>query len=142
MALKSTRALVATCLILQGAHFLEEDATRFYQRFPARLGLIPWSATFFVAFNLAWLLVWVLSALGLRSGARVVIFPLWFLAISMMVNGIAHPLLAVDAAGYFPGLITAPMLGVAGAALWMRLVSLTSRDGRTTARTSEPKGAT
>jgi len=42
----------------------------------------------------------------------------------MMVNGIAHPLLAVDAAGYFPGLITAPMLGVAGAALWMRLVLL------------------
>jgi hypothetical protein len=141
IALKSTRALVVTCVILQGAHFLEEYATRFYQRFPARFSLTPWSATFFVAFNLVWLLVWTLSVLGLRSGARVVIFPLWFLAIAMMLNGIAHPLLAVDAGGYFPGLITAPVLGVAGAVLWMRLLSLTSRDGRTAPRRSEPGGS-
>ena len=142
IALKSTRALVVTCVILQGVHVLEEYATKFYQRFPARLGLAPWSANFFVAFNVVWILVWVMSALMLRSGARVAVFPLWFLAIAMIVNGIAHPLLAVDAGGYFPGLISAPVLGIAGAALWKRLLSLTSRDRQVAVRPSQPRGAT
>jgi hypothetical protein len=63
---------------------------------------------------------------SLRSGVRLLMFPLWFLAIAMMVNGVAHPLLGLDARGYFPGLATAPALGVVGAMLWMRLLSLTA----------------
>ena len=59
----------------------------------------------------------------------------------MMLNGVAYPLLAVDAGGYFPGLITAPVLGVAGAVLWMRLLALTSRDDRREPRTSAEEPA-
>jgi len=129
-----TTALIAMCLILQCAHFIEEYTTRFHERFPSLLGLAPWSASFFVAFNVFWLIVWALAAQGIRSGSRVAFFPLWFFAMAMIVNGIAHPLLAVRAGGYFPGLITAPIVGIAGVALWMRLIALTQRAGRTPAR--------
>jgi len=133
--------LIATCLVLQSAHFIEEYTTRFYQRFPALLGLAPWSARFFVAFNVFWLIVWAVAALGVRSGSRVAFFPLWFLAMAMIANGIAHPVLAVRASGYFPGLITAPVLGITGVALWMRLMSLTQRARQTQARPSRASEA-
>lgn len=38
----------------QGLHFLEERHGRFYEAFPARLGLERWSAEFFVAFTWRW----------------------------------------------------------------------------------------
>ena len=38
-----------------------------------------------------------------------------FLAIGMVLNGIVHPLLSVRAGGYFPGLVTSPLVG---ARLW------------------------
>jgi hypothetical protein len=134
--LQRTNALVIACLTFQGAHFVEEYATRFYERFPSLLGLQPWSATFFVAFNVFWLIIWVVAAFGLRSGARVAFFPLWFLAIAMIANGIAHPMLAVRVGGYFPGLISAPVVGIAGVVLWKHLMALTQRAGRSRMRPS------
>jgi len=109
----------------QCLHFMEELVTRFQDRFPALLGLPAWPANFFVTLNLAWLSIWVLSAIGLRSGYRMALFPVWFFAIAATVNGIAHPLLAVVARGYFPGLISSPILGVLGVLLWRRLLALT-----------------
>ena len=85
---------------------------------PAILGLPSWSDNFFVAFNLIWLSVWILSAVGLQRGHRFALFPVWFFAIAAIVNGIAHPLLPVVARGYFPGLVTSPILGVFGVLLW------------------------
>jgi hypothetical protein len=126
-----TTALVVACLTIQVAHFIEEYTTRFYQRFPSLVGLVPWSVNFFVVFNVFWLIIWAFSALALSSGARIALFPLWFLAVSMIANGIAHPLLAVASGGYFPGLITAPIEGILGVALWMRLMRLTRRTGQT-----------
>jgi hypothetical protein len=112
--------LVAQCL-----HFMEEFVTRFQDRFPALLGLSAWPENFFVIFNLTWLSVWILSAIGLQRGYRVALFPAWFFAIAAIANGIAHPLLAVVARGYFPGLITSPIVGVLGVLLWQRLQALT-----------------
>jgi hypothetical protein len=112
-------------LALHCLHFAEEFATRFHERFPPLLGLRGWSPEFFIAFNLVWLAVWVLAALGLRAGYRPAFFPVWFFAIAAVANGIAHPLLAVVARGYFPGLVTSPLVGVAGIALWTRLLGLT-----------------
>jgi len=109
----------------QCLHFLEEFATRFEERFPPLLGLPAWSEDFFVVFNLTWLCVWILSAIGLQRGYRVAFFPVWFFAIASIVNGIAHPLLAVAARGYFPGLITSPVVGVVGVLLWLRLMAVT-----------------
>jgi hypothetical protein len=51
---------------------------------------------------------------------------MWFLALAMMMNGIAHPLVAVWTGGYFSGLVTSPFVGVAGLWLWRRLVAATS----------------
>jgi hypothetical protein len=38
-----------------------------------------------------------------------------------MFNGIGHPLLAIAQAGYLPGLVSSPLVGVAGIWLWVRL---------------------
>jgi len=120
-----TVRLFLTGLAVQCLHFMEEFVTRFHDRFPALLGLPPWSENFFVTFNLLWLTVWILSAIGLQRGHRVALFPVWFFAIAAMANGLAHPLLALAARGYFPGLITSPLVGLIGILLWRRLMALT-----------------
>ncbi len=112
--------LAAQCL-----HFMEEFVTRFPDRFPALLGLPAWSENLFVVFNLIWLSVWTLSVIGLQKGYRFALFPVWFFAIAAIANGIAHPMLALVAQGYFPGLITSPVVGVLGVLLWLRLQALT-----------------
>jgi hypothetical protein len=105
-------------LALQALHFGEEYTTEFYRLFPQRLGLAPWSAQFFLLFNIAWLALWSLAILAARAGSATLFagIALWFLAIAAIGNGVAHPVLALLARGYFPGLITAPFLGVAGLA--------------------------
>ena len=122
-----TARLFLLGLAVQCMHFMEEFLTHFQDRFPALLGLPPWSERFFVAFNLIWLSVWILSAIDLERTYRLALFPVWFFAIAAVVNGIAHPLLAAVVHGYFPGLITAPVLGVLGVLLWLRLLELTRK---------------
>ncbi len=68
-----------------------------------------------------WLGIWVVSIPGLRSGRGVALFAAWFLAIAGMANGIAHPLLAVAAGRYFPGLLSSPVIGLASLWLWLQL---------------------
>jgi Protein of unknown function with HXXEE motif len=122
-----TARLFLVGLAAQCLHFTEEFVTRFQDRFPVLLGLPAWPENFFVAFNLIWLSIWILSAIGLQRGYRFTLFPLWFFAIAAVVNGIGHPVLALVARGYFPGLITSPMLGVLGVLLWLRMQALTTR---------------
>jgi hypothetical protein len=119
-------ALILACLVaLQALHFVEEYATHFYERFPVMVGLAPWPASFFIVFNLTWLIAWAVSVIGVRAGVTPAFFAAWFLAIAGMVNGVAHPLLALQAAGYFPGLITSPLVGINGVVLWKRLMLVT-----------------
>ncbi len=118
-------ALVAT--LFQAVHFTEELATGFHQRLPALFGLGPISVPVFVAFNVGWLVVWGLSVWGLAGRYRLALFPLWFLAIGSITNGVAHPLLSVWAGGYFPGVLTSPVVGVLGIVLLKRLRMVTSR---------------
>lgn len=111
--------LAAQCL-----HFIEEFATGLHHRLPELLGLTPWSAEFLVSFNVAWIGIWVLAALGLRSGGgRVAMIPVWFLALAGVANGVLHPGAAVAVGGYFPGLITCPVVGGLGLVLLGRLMS-------------------
>ncbi len=106
---------------VQSIHFAEETATGFHERFPALFGLPAMPLSFFVVFNVTWLGIWVASVPGLRSGRSAAFFAAWFLAIAGMFNGIAHPLLAIAARGYFPGLASSPLIGAAGAFVWIRL---------------------
>jgi protein-S-isoprenylcysteine O-methyltransferase Ste14 len=120
--------LLVVGLCCQAAHFAEEYATGFYRRFPETLGLAPWSSAFFIIFNMCWFVIWVWAAFGFREGYRLAFFPVWFFALAATVNAVTHPLLAFHASGYFPGLVTSPLLGVVGVWLLIGLVGLTEPD--------------
>ena len=111
----------------QGAHFAEEWSTGFHVRFPALMGFDPMPLSFFVTFNLAWIAIWIGCLPLLRHGSKFAFFAAWFLAIAAMLNGIAHPMMALASGGYFPGLVTSPLIGIAGVCLWRRLQRATSR---------------
>ncbi|MDP9161240.1 MAG: hypothetical protein M3O09_13555 [Acidobacteriota bacterium] len=98
-----TARLLLIGVAAQRLHFMEEFVTGIQDRLPALLGLPPLRENFVVAFNLTWLSVWILSAIGLQKGYWFALFPVWFFAIAAIVNGIARPMLAVVAHGYFPG---------------------------------------
>ena len=106
---------------VQCVHFVEEAATGFPERLGAVFDLPGMPFTFFLVFNLMWLAIWVASVPGLRSARAEAFFAAWFLAIAGMINGIAHPLLAIADGGYFPGLVSSPLIGVASVWLWLRL---------------------
>ena len=117
---KAARMLgIAT--IIQGIHFIEEAATGFHERLPALIGQPGMPLSIFVAFNLVWLVIWMASVPGLSDGRRGAFFAAWFLAIAGILNGIAHPLLALASNGYFPGLVTSPFIGAAGVWLYLSL---------------------
>ncbi len=118
--LDAARAL-AIAVGVQSVHFAEEAATGLHERLGALLGLPGIPLSVFVVFNLTWIGIWVASVPGLRSARTVAVFAAWFLAIAGMFNGIAHPLLAIAAGGYFPGLVSSPFIGAASVWLWLRL---------------------
>ncbi len=123
-------AVLGITTAIQGAHFVEEWVTGFHVRFPALLGLDPMPLSFFVSFNLVWLAVWAASIPFLRVGRRAAFFAAWFLAIAGILNGVAHPVMAISFGGYFPGLITSPFTGLAGLTLLQRLRTATSETVR------------
>ena len=127
--LRTAVVIAVVTLLCQSAHFAEELLTGFPERFPALLGLVPWSTMFFVSFNMFWIVVWGLSCWGATTGMRAALFPLWFLAIASLANGVAHPLLSAQAGRYFSGLFTSPLVGVAGLAL-LRQMALATGDVR------------
>jgi len=113
----------------QCAHFTEEFATGFHQLFPLLFGLPPISGELFVGFNVFWLGIWAISAFGVLQGFRLALFPIWFFALAMCLNGIAHPLLSLWVQGYFPGLISSPLVGLVGLVIIRKLYSLTAPTG-------------
>jgi len=125
---------------LQCIHFVEELATGFNEQFPNLLGLPSMSFTVFVVFNLVWIAIWIASIPGLRSARRVAFFAAWFLAIAGALNGIGHPLMAVAAGGYFPGLVSSPFVGLACIWLWLRLREAT-RPGTIAERALSPQNS-
>lgn len=124
--LLSTARVAGLAIAMQAAHFAEELIARFHLRFPELLGLSPWPPGFFVAINLFWLAAWALAIRGVLGRRRAWLFPLWFLGIASLANGIAHPILSLGAGGYFPGLITSPFVGLAGVLLLRNLHSITA----------------
>jgi hypothetical protein len=116
-----------TACVVQTAHFAEELFTDFPRLFPLAFGLSPWSWVSFAVFNLGWLLIWMASLRAATQGHRFAEWPLWFLALALALNGIAHPVLALRAQGYFPGLWTSTLAGIIGLLLLRHLFRLTRR---------------
>ncbi len=133
---RADRETAATILgiatAIQSMHFVEEWTTDFHIRFPALLGLDPMPLSFFVSFNLMWIAIWIISVPFLRLRRRAAFFAAWFLAIAGVLNGVAHPMMALASGGYFPGLITSPLIGIAGIILSQRLKRATVGPARVT----------
>lgn len=117
--------IAAVTVLIQAGHFGEELLTGLRERLPALFGLDAMPLGLFVTFNVAWLAIWSISAWALRARYRVALFPLWFLGLGCITNGVAHPALAVAVGGYFPGLVTSPVAGVAGVMLLRQLLLIT-----------------
>ena len=117
------------CLLaiaVQCLHFAEEYLTGFQRQFPKLMGY-EWSDARFVAFNMAWLAVFVLAALGVYRRMPLAYLVVLFLALAGGVgNGASHLLLSATQGKYFPGTATAPLCLLAGIGL------LTKLFGRTT----------
>jgi hypothetical protein len=109
-------------IAIQCFHVIEEFITGFHIQFPKFLGLSPWSGEFFVSFNLIWISIWIVSVIGIRQNYQLAFFPLWFFIVGMILNLIAHPLLAIAHSGYFSGLITSPFVGIMGIILLRKLM--------------------
>jgi Protein of unknown function with HXXEE motif len=120
--------LVFLFLILaQGAHSIEEYVAKLYEVFgPARsvsslvsndlaLGFLVVNAAL-ITFGL-W--CW---AVPVRSGWHAARGLVWFWTILELGNGIGHSALALSRGGYFPGLLTAPLLLLLAA--WMAVLQL------------------
>ena len=102
-------------ILAQGAHSIEEYVTKLYEVFaPARfvsslvsndlaLGFLILN-TALVTFGL-W--CW---AVPVRSGWQAAGGLVWFWTILELGNSIAHSALALSRGGYFPGVVTAPLL--------------------------------
>ena len=129
---KAASTVLGITTAVQCAHFAEEWITGFHIHFPALLGMDPMPLSFFVPFNLAWIAIWIVSIPFLLPGRRIAFFAAWFLALAGMLNGIAHPMMALVSGGYFPGLVTSPFIGVAGVLLWQRLRKATAEPDRVT----------
>ena len=124
---RTTRLAFLLLILAQAAHSIEEYAFRLYDLlapahfladlfgFDRRLGF----ALFNIAIVLFGLWCWFARVRPQRRSARGLA---WFWALLELGNGLGHVGLALLAGGYFPGLITAPLLLATGGWLALRLV--------------------
>ena len=109
-------------VLVQCAHLVEEYLTGFYRALPPIFGSEPWSSSRFLVFNGLWLVVFVVSAVGLAHKRPFAYLVAVFLALGGGVaNGIGHLALVLRASGYFPGAYTAVLTLAFGIALTRRL---------------------
>ncbi len=108
-------------IAVQCLHFAEEFTTGFPHQFPQLLGG-AWSDTQFVIFNMAWLALFVLAALGVYRRVALSYLVVLFLAlIGGVGNGLSHLLLCAMEGRYFPGAVTAPLCLLAGVVLLTKI---------------------
>jgi hypothetical protein len=124
--LRAAVRAAAVTLAFQAVHVGEEFLAGFYTRFPDMLGQARWSPTFFVSLNLIAIAMWIVAIPALAARWRAALLPLWLLGVAGVLNGVGHVLLAIVAKGYFPGLVTGPLVAVAAAILLRRLFSVTA----------------
>jgi len=124
----STRLTFLALVLVQASHSIEEYAFALYDVFPpARFasGLLSSDlATGFAILNSAFVAFGVACYLGpVRSGWASARGWVWLWTLIELVNGLAHPILALRAGGYFPGMATAPVLFVLALYLATRLLA-------------------
>ena len=104
-------------LAVQCLHLLEEYLTGFGRDFPALFGL-AWNEREFLAFNLVWLAVFLLAALGLVEEVRMAyLVVIFFAVVGEIANAGLHLAMGAVRGAYFPGLWTAPLHAAVGVLL-------------------------
>lgn len=111
-------------LAVQFLHFAEEYVTGFRVAFPELYSGAPYDGDLFVVFNMcAYAVFAVACVLVFYRGVRFLIVPvLFFIMCGAMCNAISHTWWAVQAGGYWPGLITAQLYWILGPALLYALL--------------------
>jgi protein-S-isoprenylcysteine O-methyltransferase Ste14 len=101
--------LYIVAISVQAAQFAEEYTTGFQRVFPALFG-DSWTDARFLAFNLAWLVLFVAATFAMRRGVRWAYLAPMFLAVGGgIANGLSHLALTAARGAYFPGTFTAPL---------------------------------
>jgi hypothetical protein len=124
MKAASVDRLFLALIVAQGLHSVEEYAYRLYDvlppaRYVSELLGFERSAGFVIVNSALFLFgLWCWQA-RVRPGKPSGRAYAWLWSVVEIANGLAHLLLAFLAAGYFPGLATAPLLLVIGG--WLAL---------------------
>jgi hypothetical protein len=132
---RRTRAAFALLVVAQTAHSVEEYVARLFDVFPparfvSRLFSDDLSTGFIIAnVLLIGAAIWCL-ALPVSRGWPSSVGLGWFWAGLEIVNGTVHSILALLRHGYFPGVLTAPLLIAAG--VWLSKCLMTRASGRVT----------
>jgi len=129
---RKTQLVFLLLIVAQAAHSVEEYVTRLYEVFaPARFvsGLISHDLAFGFLIGNAALVAFGLWcwAVPVRSGWRAARGLIWFWTILELGNGTSHSFFALSRGGYFPGVITAPLLLFFS--IWLAVL-LTRRNAR------------
>ena len=122
--LNSVRRLVLIACAAQLLHLLEESAFDLHVVLPEAFGFPGMSLPFFLSINTGALVVWLLGALQ-RTFNPLVVTTFWFLGLASVFNLVAHPTMAIVTGGYFPGVLTSPLVGFTGLLLTRRLFQAT-----------------
>ena len=127
---QSRRLLVVVGLTIaaQALHFGEELLTELYVAFPTTFGFPAVQQSVFVWVNMTALAVWVAALAALRQGSVIALLPLWFLGFAELLNLFLHPYLALRTGGYYPGVVTAPLVGVLGIMTIRELARVTAKE--------------
>jgi hypothetical protein len=100
--------LFLASIAVQVLHLVEEYGGRFYELLPALFDQYPWQPQRFVVFNLIWIGIFLVAAVGVFKRIRLAYLAVWFMALVGGVgNAIFHTWLAIQNAGYAPGVATA-----------------------------------
>ncbi|MDH4351416.1 MAG: HXXEE domain-containing protein [Gemmatimonadota bacterium] len=120
--------VVGLTIAAQVLHFVEELRTELYVAFPTTFGFPAAQLSVFVWANTTALVVWAAALIAVRQGIVLALLPLWFLGFCALLNLVLHPYLALTTGGYYPGVVTAPLVGVLGIMTIRELARVTAND--------------
>jgi len=102
-------------ILIQIAHFFEEYYMGFYKELPSIFNANSWTGSQFIIFNIVWLIIFLLAAIGSFNNIKMSFLIVWFfILIGGIGNGIMHIGLSLLRKEYFPGTVTAVFLFIIG----------------------------
>ena len=111
-------------ILIQLAHFLEEYYMGFYKELPSIFNANSWTGSQFIIFNIVWLIIFLLAAIGSFKKFKLSFLIVWFFVlIGGIGNGIMHIGLSLLRKEYFPGSVTSVFLFAIGIIMIQNITS-------------------